>query len=149
MYFPDLSPYQYYLKSPVETVRNVGWLDADKPYSVGVVSEQVLIKLEDLICSTVPVDVHVNRLRGHVPCPLCGDGPMTTASGAGELGASKIWIPALSPRGHYAAPSLVYHYIRDHHYHPPADFIEAVMAFDLATSYSAQEVYLSTVAGHF
>lgn len=67
---------------------------------------------------------------GHHTCDLCDDaldGMTLEAHGERvDLGASNLFVP--SPHGVLVAPSLVLHYIRDHDYAPPDEFLEAVMA---------------------
>jgi hypothetical protein len=44
------------------------------------------------------------------------------------LGSAEIWVPALGQAVIYAAPDLIYHYVKEHRYLPPADFINAVLS---------------------
>jgi len=150
MYFNDLSPYSYFLKRPLETVVNVGWLDATQPFYVAPVAEGVLRKLADICRSRAPVLAHVNKLRSVVACPICGRDRFDAVDPAGKLlvGMTELWIP--NPKGGYfAAPSLVVHHIAEHGYSPPQSFQDAISAFDLTLPYDAQAVYLKSIAGAF
>lgn len=43
-----------------------------------------------------------------------------------RLGSAEVWVPG-SESVVFCAPNLVIHYIRDHGYKPPQEFIDAVM----------------------
>jgi hypothetical protein len=150
MHYADLSNYAYYLKKPVDSVRNVGWLDAAYEFDVGAVPDGFLEKLEAIICSIGSLNAHVNKIRGVHSCSVCGElGPFEIGSNNVVLGASELWIPDVESGLYWAAPSLIYHYVRDHGYRPPDEFIKAVMAMNLESGFNAQDVYLDLVAGHF
>lgn len=151
MFYEDLSGYCYYLKTPVSTVRNVGWLEKDKPYKTGRVPDGFLSKLSSIILGNDIVDAQVNRIRSAHPCALsdCGSPEITDGERKVTLGAAEIWIPSCEEGSFFAAPSMIYHYVEKHNYLPPQEFIAAVMAFDLATPYKAQDIYLNEIRGHF
>jgi hypothetical protein len=150
MHYPDLSNYTYYLKKPVASVQNVGWLDAAYDFDKGLVAEGFLEKLEAIISSAGSLDAHVNKIRGVHPCSVCGEkGPFEIGANNVVLGASELWIPDVETGRYWAAPSLIYHYVKDHGYRPPEKFVEAVMAMNLESGFNAQEMYLEAVAGHF
>jgi hypothetical protein len=48
---------------------------------------------------------------------------------AGTFGNGEIYVPGRSNIV-YVAPALVAHYVEKHDYLPPAEFIDALMAFD-------------------
>ncbi len=151
MYYQDLSQYRYLLKTPLSDVLNVGWLVEGHPYAQGDVDDWVLPKLAAVILASAPFDAHVNRMRGSHPCSLsrnCAK-PVTfeTRGRAVTLGASELWIPARQRM--WAAPSMVYHYIEQHHYQPPELFIADLQALRLDVPFNAQQVYLKAVARHF
>jgi hypothetical protein len=150
MHYPDLSSYEYYLKTPVESVRNIGWLDAAFEFNKGDVDQSLLERLESLISSEGSTDLHVNKIRGVHPCAVCGErGPFEVGLNKVVLGSSELWIPDLVEGHYFAAPSLIYHYIRDHGYLPPIVFSEAVMRMNPNSQFNAQDTYLELVAGHF
>ncbi|MFJ7905388.1 hypothetical protein [Kitasatospora sp. NPDC096204] len=110
---------------------NVGWLAAGHPYTEEPPSEDLVQKLAQL-----------RRLQGvnetmspfHCEfCPPCD----TVEANPGPLpgnrehsdGFGEIRVPG-SPGTVFAAPTLISHYVADHHYRPPQEFIDAVLAFD-------------------
>jgi len=49
-----------------------------------------------------------------------------------RLGSAEVWVEGRSGRM-YASPNLIYHYIRDCGYQPPAEYVQAVLELaDLA-----------------
>lgn len=56
------------------------------------------------------------------PCPLCNQ-PITV--NGWRLGGAEI--RTIGDEEIYAAPDLIYHYIVDHGYAPPAEFVRSVM----------------------
>ncbi len=125
MYFEDFSPYQY--GGAIDPgVLNVGWLDADHPFEIGEVDESLVARLVRLANSNTR-----NVYRGWHNCELCRvESPIVlpcpeAPNGKVGLGHSEILVPA--PGGvAYAAPTLVIHYISNHQYKPPAEFVTAV-----------------------
>lgn len=74
-------------------------------------------------------------MLGFHECTFCNDDPKTylTIEKDGEtvgFGHAEIWI--FGPEGKaYAAPTLIYHYVTRHHYAPPDEFVQAVLAAPL------------------
>lgn len=153
MYYEDMSNYCYYLKKPVSTVKNIGWLEKDRAYKKGIVSKKFMQNLVNIIQGNDLINAHVNEIRSYHPCNFCGCGdPITILSKANDvtLGASEIWIPSFSNDDvYFSSPSMVYHYIKDHGYLPPEDFIISVANFEFNKPYVAQDIYLSKIQGHF
>lgn len=151
MFFDDLSNYSYYLTKPVVTVRNIGWLAKDAPFKTGVTNDAFLEKLACLIVGNDMVDIHVNRTRSAQPCNISGCTSLDVKAGekSETLGASEIWIPVKGVAEYFAAPSMIYHYVDEHYYVPPVEFINAVLDFDLSIPYKAQDIYLNEIQGHF
>lgn len=151
MYFEDMSNYAYYLKTPVENVKNIGWLDAGKPYRTGDVGSLFLQCLMGIIVGNDIVDAQVNKIRSTHRCSLSGcEVKEVVANGkTAILGAAEIWIPSVICGEFFAVPSMILHYIEAHHYLPPDDFISAVIGFDFNKELNAQDVYLSAIKGHF
>ena len=147
MHFDDLTAYRYYLPFELLEVRNIGWLDASHPYSIGEISNNFVSKMHEIICARrSDFDAHVNVIRGIHPCNLCGEEcieiPCTNSKVL--LGMSEIWIP--TSNGYFASPSMVLHYIEAHGYAPPGVFIGAAMAFDLHQPFNAQVIYDKIIA---
>lgn len=131
MYFEDLTPYSYSEIDRDPNLFNVGWLDAKHSFPTGVVSENILSKVMNLC-------IHgVMRARGFHICNICPPPTksdvqllerayfITTAQGDILLGSAQIRVKGKEEKI-YAAPDLLYHYIKDHNYLPPDEFVEAV-----------------------
>ncbi|HZS09466.1 MAG TPA: hypothetical protein VFD58_31845 [Blastocatellia bacterium] len=124
MYYPDLTPYEY-LKGCIDSdTLNVGWLDKAHDYVKGETPCELLNWLFTLCLSPV------NKTRGFHKCTLCkasGFGLTVQADGKEILlGSAEIRIRANNVRV-FASPDLIYHYVKDHHYKPPDEFIVAVL----------------------
>ncbi|MCX2179948.1 hypothetical protein KV205_05300 [Streptomyces sp. SKN60] len=151
MFYADLSPYAYL---PAEdgdvfteagaglrfvTVRNayrrlnVGWLESGQPWTTGSASADFVSKLLAVLDGQ-----GVNQALGLHECDLCPvpldasrpwyeprPGHRRAGAGTGE-----IRVPG-APGTAYAAPQLIGHYVADHGYLPPREFVDAVLAFDL------------------
>jgi hypothetical protein len=117
-YFADLTPHTY-APTDGETVLNVGWLDSSYTFPRGDTPAEFRDALY-LLCQR-PVWVH----RGSHVCQFCPQEDLRAAHpgqiGNGQVrvkGADGIW---------YAAPTMVYHYVLEHQYLPPAVFVQAVL----------------------
>ena len=111
-HFADLTPHTYSNVTDGEIVLNVGWLCGSQPYNTGAASREFQTALADLVARPVMLHrgTHACNL-GDADCP-CGNGQIRV------LGLDDIW---------YSAPTLVHHYVVDHHYLPPLAFISAVL----------------------
>jgi hypothetical protein len=112
MYYPDLTNYEY-SPPPLPNVLNIGWLEHPFQFPQGNIDEHLIKKLTQV--------TRVNYWSGKHSCQFCKDmAPADRAMGTGEL-----WIQG---EGNiiYVAPSLIVHYMRDHDYCPPEEFIHAV-----------------------
>jgi hypothetical protein len=124
-------------------VLRVGWLDPGHPFSTTKAESALLQKLERFY------EYRVNQTRGVHICLLCPEskrkakGPdansATILRRKITLGSAEIRVPG-RPGIVYACPDLVYHYISDHDYHPPDQFIEAVMSMN-------SEITIGTLLG--
>ncbi len=146
MHFDDLSVYNYYVYTPLEEVRCIGWIDSRHPYTRGSVPESAVQKLELVtVHRNSDFDAHVNILRGTHPCNFCmNDITISHNEQQYFLGNSEIWIPYES--GWLAAPSLVSHYMRHHDYSPPSVFLRAIQELDINAPYRAQGIYERLIA---
>lgn len=126
MYFQDLTPYTYPQirgrpQGPEASavfppgLLHVGWLSPDHAFAKGPVPEQFLARLKRL-CE----NPEIITLGFHV-CELCPSDRQSKPHGSAEIHV----------RGHagraYAAPELIFHYVRDHGYQPPDEFVSAVL----------------------
>jgi hypothetical protein len=106
----------------------VGWLDRSAEYPRGAVPVEFVERLRELCRNGV------NRTRGVHRCTLCDSGadglaPWTTvpsASGGFMVGSAEIRVTTLSGVT-YASPDMVIHYVEEHAYRPPDDYIEGVL----------------------
>lgn len=125
MYFADLSPYEYAYGRPSSDVLNVGWLSDEHPFSKGSVPPGIFEKLLELFASSA-----VNQMRGYHDCPFCPEGTeprIVLADGSQiTLGSAELWFRDEAGTV-YAAPNLVYHYMKEHQYMPPEQFQDALV----------------------
>ena len=129
MYFEDLTPYTYDGATQSPFVLNVGWLSSDRAFETGSVCSSFRNALSELASN--PVNLH----RGIHLCEFCPKpktyvapngmrilDPEPGTSGNGE-------IRVTGPTGvTYVAPNLVAHYVNQHRYKPPQEFIDAVLS---------------------
>lgn len=106
-YFEDLTPYTYGRGS---NKVNIGWLDKDD-FPKGEVSDELINKIKQ-----APV---VERYKGSHSCPFCAKSnvrPERCSTNQEIDGNGKTYI----------FPSLLPHYIEEHKYLPPQEFLDAV-----------------------
>jgi len=124
-YYEDLSEYSYHevgvgISHP--KAKNVGWLAAGKKFRTSEPTKHLLDKLWN-ICK-----VSVVQMRGIHQCELCPNVDADFATRNDEnllLGSAEIRV--FSHNGDvYAAPTLIYHYMLDHQYLPPDEFLRAL-----------------------
>jgi hypothetical protein len=122
-HFADLSDYQYLQRETGESAtRNIGWLDAEHPFATREPEPTFLERLWQF-CG-----VWVASTRGLHSCELCDEDSNYTEY-AGEktlLGSAEIRVFSTTG-GVFAAPNLIFHYVRQHSYLPPDEFVSAVM----------------------
>ncbi len=109
-YFEDLTPHTYTECQVERGVLNVGWLGGGHEFPTGEASRKFVFALSKMCLS--PIHLH----RGFHGCEYCRG----KAEGNGQIRvchANGTW---------YASPQLIGHYVADHEYLPPADFIDAV-----------------------
>jgi len=127
MYFKDLSPYTYLGREPDLNILTVGWLDAEHDFPRGVVSEAILEKVLSLCFKPV------NPTRGCHLSPFIRRNPNEFPRGypveyKGKqmgLGNAEIRVEVKDGKT-YAAPNLIYHYLKDCEYLPPQEFLDAL-----------------------
>jgi hypothetical protein len=134
MFYPDLGTKCQVGSHP--NLRAVGWLSADQSYSTGKVSEDALRKMADHVYSAwQPV-----LAAGSHECELCLERQkaldslrvrlehrtlILRESPKGSYRQSRnVWIP--SETVVYVAPGMIVHYIAEHGYCPPEEFVNAV-----------------------
>lgn len=141
MYYPDLSPYPNESESSVGGYRilSIGWLAVGRPYTQGKVTLDFLNRLWIFCCHAVLYTLGFHK------CPFCGVWGVVAHHGqeARKLGSAEIRVVGRN-NIIYAAPDLIYHYVADHHYRPPDEFIQAVLEGPLPGS-SEYEIALKLI----
>ena len=123
MYYSDFTPYCYNKRTADPNVLSIGWLEAPHPFPSKKASEELLDALFEKCLTTV------NPTRGWHQCQFC-DVPTwgVEVSRHGKrtfLGDAEIRVKAKDGRL-YAAPNLIYHYVSEHDYDPPKEFVDAL-----------------------
>ena len=133
-YFPDLSPYAYgYYAHP--GVVHVGWLDGIHPFPRGHVEPHLIEKMK--LLAAKPVELY----RGRHLCELCvapAELGKEFLTDRGKPVSNSLWwrwaetrmsngeIRVTDGEVTFAAPVLIVHYIEEHGYLPPAQFLKAI-----------------------
>lgn len=123
MHFEDLTSYAYFTQNRLSRAYNIGWVEADSQLKTGIIDSQVPLLLERYYADLVG-----NQTRGYHGCALCGNWEpgFERQDQRIILGAAELWIPSDNDRI-FVAPDLVIHYLREHSYRPPDEFITAVL----------------------
>ena len=122
-YFEDLSDYTYHPDGLRAGTKTIGWLEPGHDFEKRSPTDELLDVLWEY-CK-----VSVVQMRGIHECAICLP-PSTVLASRRDgvrrlLGTSEIRV--LSDEGGiYAAPTLIYHYVRTHHYKPPDEFLRAL-----------------------
>lgn len=135
MYFDDLSPRYKIVPNWVSSnMLSVGWLAKEHKFKQGDVAVEFTKKLL-LFCERPE-----NLMRGYHVCDLCpinksDEHPsmLFVLKPDGEklhLGNGEVYVKGNGGKI-YSAPTLIYHYIMEHKYLPPQEFIDAVCLCDL------------------
>jgi hypothetical protein len=128
-FFADLSPYCYHGATHPKLF-NIGWLSKDQPFNRGSVPPVLVSVLRFLDESPQ------NLCRGFHVCEFC-EPPLDILRqdkeyfwiwASARQGNGEIHLPGLDGVT-YAAPRLILHYILEHQYRPPQEFIEAAIRF--------------------
>jgi hypothetical protein len=98
-------------------VRAIGWLHPDHPYTKGEVPSEFLSRLKQFtaLSNESAEALWFGAAGGFHTCEFCG----------GALGVANFGVP----RGEllFVAPEMIVHYIEDHGYQPPKEFMESVI----------------------
>jgi len=107
-YYKDLTPYEYW-NNPGH-ILNVGWLEEGNPFSIGYFPgrEQVLGKLKSMDRG--------HLCKGFHRCDFCNN----------ESGNGEYRVKGKNGK-EYSSPAMIIHYIEEHLYIPPLEWIEAVL----------------------
>lgn len=119
-YYEDLTPYAYGRadRERGQKIRclNVGWIGKEENFTTGEVSKEFIKKLEEVERSD---EYTSERHKGFHRCELCGDIMGTQVK--------KIEYDGKC----YKFPSKISHYVKDHKYKPPQEFIDAIMSLKI------------------
>lgn len=135
-YYPDLASYDYLPDTVPEGVElfTVGWLEPGREFptteqELDPVFWQNLITLAADHAAATTRSVHACRF----PHLFEADYQFGAVYGTRllYLGGAEIRVVAADGR-RLTAPTLVVHYVRDHGYRPPPEFVEAVTAMRIA-----------------
>jgi hypothetical protein len=108
-HYVDLTPYEYAVKpGAYKNAVNIGWLDKGQDYTKGEVPVGFLKKLAN-------AEILAHHKGGH-RCPFCGGGYSSQVHYVQGNGIK------------YVFPQMLSHYISEHNYKPPQEFIDAVMS---------------------
>jgi hypothetical protein len=161
-FFQDLSVYKTDEGLIIPDVLNVGWLGSNVDFETGEPPHDFVNKLMGLMEVSSPPSSQklvMGIWRGIFRCPLCGITSLDIQENweikrkLSGLGIAELWVPSISRKGmYYSSSTWICHYIIDHQYLPPAEYIESVLtldksqkinmnliAFDLDIKYSSQE----------
>ena len=103
----------------------IGWLEG-----VPIPTGEVPVNFSDKLTCLVETR-RANMMRGYHICTYCPDTDTefvveTLEGRALHLGSAEIWVLGNDDTV-FCAPNLIVHYVRDHGYKPPDDFVDAVM----------------------
>ena len=118
-FFEDLTLYRYVEPEPS---KNVGWLDGKHAFTTGDMDPVLIGRLTKL------TRYSVRSARGVFFCEICIS-PSTVSHLIGDelcaLGTAEIRVFG-NDGSSYAAPNLLVHYILEHNYKPPDEFLTAL-----------------------
>lgn len=111
VHYEDLSPCD---ELPGFACRAIGWLEPEHDYPKGPVPENFLAALTRLLSfHWAPYTA-----GGVHECGLCQSNPIEEKD--------ELIVPG--ENGLFFAPTMILHYIQNHHYQPPMEFQQAVLA---------------------
>jgi len=124
-YFEDLSLFTYghfRQKEGGDPVVSVGWLDDGLPFTQDEVPAELVAKL-GVLCAKP-----VRLMRGYHWCWWCrsvfGEPGSYISASSVPRGNGEVWVQGLGKI--YASPVLIHHYIAQHRYLPPREFLDAL-----------------------
>jgi adenosylhomocysteine nucleosidase len=99
----------------------VGWLDSSVPYRKGSIDDRSALVQRLRKLAAQPI----NLTRGFHTCPYCRDSATTGTEDDQRRGNGEIRVAGANGIV-YASPVLICHYIDEHNYLPPDEFLDAV-----------------------
>jgi hypothetical protein len=130
-YFKDLTPHGCFQQPDKNgiPILNVGWLGLDD-FETGDTSPEFKEKLFQFCLDQNIVAI----ARGFQECVFCGMSWSDWGGKHPDYGPNACWmsigdgeIRVLGNSVIYAAPALIYHYVVEHYYKPPQEFVNAVL----------------------
>ena len=136
MHYQDLTPCDYFDCPPEvddpgshwqDKLTAIGWLESGYPFLEGDVDAGFLNRLMEMLISPW----NAIGFFGYHTCDFCSPiqlkAPTLVTYGGRTItaGVNNIFIPG--QKTIYVAPSLIAHYILNHHYLPPLEFQTAVV----------------------
>jgi hypothetical protein len=127
-FFPDMGPRS--LMAVGDHVRAIGWLHPGHPYTKGEVPVEFLARLKEFVARSgkSAEALCFGAWGGIHTCEFCGK-----AHGVANFG-----VPCDDLL--FVAPEMVVHYIEQHGYCPPAEFVAAVLRSPLPDSEEYQMI---------
>jgi hypothetical protein len=125
MYFPDLELLRYYegafrAENWSAPLLAVGWLDHPNAFPTGVIDDAVISKLKALV---EQARGRMDSFLGMMDCTFCR---AANLPGPGPIWSQEnVFIPGTNAV--YVAPGGIIHYIEQHSYCPPSEFLQAVL----------------------
>ena len=113
MYIPDLSQDAYFMGN-CPFIRSIGWLGKENQYSKGDSPSDLI----ELLQKHLEEHWACFAAFGLHDCEIC------VSEGKHHMESTNLFIPAEGVI--YFAPGMIVHYIQEHQYAPPAEFVEAV-----------------------
>ncbi len=147
-------------------ILNIGWLDNEHPFPKGEIPVELLHKLKEITFADLVISenkkaglfdknkalqVHCMHMRApSYHCPFCpveknkiwinrnnlssyfGDENFLT-------GCCLICIPSKNKEYFYIFPSMLHHYIEEHKYLPPSQFLDALQEFNINKPFNVFE----------
>jgi hypothetical protein len=127
MYFPDLGLLRYHegafrAENWSAPLLAVGWLEHPHVFPKGVIDDAVISKLKDLVEQTRRYQ-EFSSFLGVMDCTFCR---AVNLPGPGPIWSQEnVFIPGRNAV--YVAPGGILHYIEQHSYCPPSEFLNAVL----------------------
>ncbi|MEU4221255.1 HEAT repeat domain-containing protein [Actinoplanes sp. NPDC026623] len=113
MEFPDLSPYEF-LWAPIP-MRSIGWLGCERGIQGGPLRPMSDVDLQRVLNASTRL---VSVTLGYHDCEFC--------SGESVFRGNGEYHYYLNSGEAYSAPALILHYIMEHNYRPPEEFLEGL-----------------------
>ena len=141
----DLTPYSFRRDGvPLDGALNIGWLGNERDFNTGKMDSALRKKLDLAIKGSSLASFTTEPERGYHYCYLCPrqfQAPFFTADGKEfECGNATLWIPAVDCDRYYVSPTTIVHFIDDHDYLPPKEYLDALRNLSLDRSFNADVV---------